>query len=148
MVEIASLAPDAVIIGTGGISKAEDVVEMVMAGASAVGLCSLPLKKGLGSTKKLLTDLNELLERLGYNSLAAVKGAFQSHLKIDEFFADGKIILNNKICNNCNLCIKLCPYQAISGEMNRLEIDHLKCHLCGYCVSLCPKGSISLDRNN
>ena len=34
--EIASLAPDAVIIGTGGISRAEDVVEMMMAGASAV----------------------------------------------------------------------------------------------------------------
>jgi len=37
------------------------------------GLCSLPIKKGLKSTSKLLADLSQLLDKLGYDSPASVK---------------------------------------------------------------------------
>jgi dihydroorotate dehydrogenase (fumarate) len=142
--EIAGLAPDVVIVGTGGVSNAEDALEMFMAGASAVGICSLPLKKGLGCVKKLLTDLNKLLNQLGYNSLDEVKNLCQPYLKKNESFSEGSVIINNEMCNDCKLCIKLCPYQAIASRNNKLYINESDCHLCGYCISVCPKEAISL----
>ena len=142
--EIASMAPEGVVIGTGGVSSAEDVVEMLMAGASAVGLCSYPIEKGLEKIEELHANLRKLLTELGYNSLSEVKGICRPHLKRDDFLTDGKIVLDNKICNNCNLCVKLCPYQAIITEDGKLQIESLNCHLCGYCISVCPQKAISL----
>ena len=142
--KIASYNPEIPVIGVGGVSNAADVVEMFMAGASVVGVCSLPIIKGLGSTKTLLSELEKLLVQLGYNSLSEVKGVCQSYLGRDEYFSNGRVIIDCEICNNCNLCIKLCPYQVISSKGNEIYINNSNCHLCGYCISVCPKEAISL----
>ncbi len=142
--EISSLAPRAVIIGVGGISNAEDVVEMLLAGASVAGLCSLPIKKSLESTPKLLADLSQLLDQLGYDSPASVKKVCLAHDNKKKYFAEGKIRVCNETCTACNLCLKLCPYEAIHVKNDNYEILHPKCHLCGYCISICPVQALSL----
>jgi len=142
--EIAGFNPEIPVIGVGGVNNAADLVEMFMAGASVVGVCSLPLIKGLESAKILLADLEKLLGQLGYNSLSEVKNVCRSYPGRDEYFTDGRVVIDQEICNNCNLCIKLCPYQVISSNGNEICINNSNCHLCGYCVSICPKGAISL----
>jgi len=142
--KIASFNPEIPVIGVGGVNNAEDIVEMFMAGASVVGVCSLPIVKGLGCAKILLSDLKKLLRQLGYNSLSEVKGVCQSYLGRDEYFTDGRVTIDNEMCNSCNLCIKLCPYQVISLKRKKIYINNSICHLCGYCVSICPKEAISL----
>lgn len=61
------------IIGIGGISEAEDVIEMMYAGASAVEIgaanCADPF-----ACKKILDDLPELCRRLGIGSLKSIIG--------------------------------------------------------------------------
>jgi putative selenate reductase YgfK subunit len=63
------------LVGIGGISKAEDAVEYLMAGAQALGICSSLIIKGMGHLTKVCKDLALLLDQLGYKSLAEVKGA-------------------------------------------------------------------------
>ena len=63
------------LVGIGGISKAEDAVEYLMAGAQALGICSSLIIKGMSHLTKVCKDLALLLDQLGYKSLAEVKGA-------------------------------------------------------------------------
>jgi NADH-quinone oxidoreductase subunit F len=47
-------------------------------------------------------------------------------------------ILEDK-CTGCGACLKLCPQQAIRGELKKLHIiDSSKCIRCGVCRDACP----------
>jgi NADH:ubiquinone oxidoreductase subunit F (NADH-binding)/NAD-dependent dihydropyrimidine dehydrogenase PreA subunit/(2Fe-2S) ferredoxin len=48
------------------------------------------------------------------------------------------VILADK-CTGCGACVKLCPQQAVKGELNKPHtIDPEKCIRCGVCRDSCP----------
>ncbi|MGQ9457093.1 MAG: dihydroorotate dehydrogenase [Anaerolineae bacterium] len=67
-------AVDVPIIGTGGVTRGRDVVEMVMAGATAVGVGSAVYWRGPEVFGELLAEVREFLVSHGYGSLAEVRG--------------------------------------------------------------------------
>lgn len=67
-------ALDIPVFGCGGIETARDVLEFLMAGATAVQLGSVIAKSGLRIFKKILRDLKDFLKERGYNSIDDVKG--------------------------------------------------------------------------
>jgi len=50
---------------------------------------------------------------------------------------------NNK-CTGCNVCVGICPVQAIKIENKKAVISE-ECVECGVCISQCPNEAISLD---
>lgn len=60
------------VIGCGGVSSAEDVVEMMMAGAKAVQIGSANLVDPF-ACKKIIEELPALLDRLGISSLSDIR---------------------------------------------------------------------------
>lgn len=67
-------AVDVPIIGTGGVTRGRDVVEMVMAGATAVGVGSAVYWRGPEVFGELLAEVREFLISHGYGSLAEIRG--------------------------------------------------------------------------
>lgn len=68
--------PELPIIGIGGVSKVEDVVEFLLAGASAVGVGTANFINPLAASD-LLDELPRWLAAHGYTSLDELRGALQ-----------------------------------------------------------------------
>lgn len=61
------------IVGMGGVSKAEDVIEMMLAGATAVGVGAANLVDPLAS-RSIISDLPAAMERYGIEKLSDIIG--------------------------------------------------------------------------
>ena len=59
----------------------------------------------------------------------------------------GKISFDNKKCDLCGDCSRICPAKAIEvDEKNRqLRYDPFKCIYCAACVQICLEQAISQD---
>jgi len=63
------------IIGTGGVTTGEDLVEYVMAGATAVGIGTAVHYRGLSSFRRISSEAKTWLEEHGYNNIKEIRGA-------------------------------------------------------------------------
>ncbi|MGE5309313.1 MAG: FAD-binding protein [Deltaproteobacteria bacterium] len=54
-------------------------------------------------------------------------------------------ILNDK-CVGCSLCVKACPFGAVTVANKKASIDLHKCNLCGACVPACKFNAIKLEK--
>ena len=149
-----AIATGAAIVGTGGVHRVDDCVEMLMAGARGIGLCSLPLIAGLGVFADLAEGLSLRLDELGYGSVQEVIGAALPALEqcerapklappIGEQAKPASFLWDQHLCTECDLCLRVCPYQA-RAKPNRVAAD--RCRLCGLCSSVCPAGALVLTR--
>lgn len=151
-----ALATRKPIIGTGGVQRVDECVEMLMAGAYAIGLCSLPMISGLGVFAELATGLAIRLEELGYGQIQDAIGAALPALEqcgsapmlVPVDLRDGNIpffLWDENLCTHCNACVRICPYQARTTP-NQVNRSH--CRLCGLCSSACPTNALTLQRRH
>ena len=56
------------------------------------------------------------------------------------------VILNK--CTGCTLCVRSCPFGAISMANKKAVIDMGKCTLCGACVAVCKFGAIEIKKDS
>lgn len=50
-----------------------------------------------------------------------------------------KIVIDSEKCRGCDICKKVCPVGAISGEPGKVHtIDQSKCIKCRSCMQKCP----------
>jgi dihydroorotate dehydrogenase (NAD+) catalytic subunit len=62
------------IIGTGGVSSGRDAAEMLMAGATAVGVGSAVWYRGVGALGEIGAELEEFMRHEAYPTLEAMRG--------------------------------------------------------------------------
>jgi len=62
------------IIGTGGVTSGRDAAEMLMAGASAVGIGSAVWTRGVEALGDIAAELATFMENEGYGNLDAIRG--------------------------------------------------------------------------
>ncbi|MBN1337247.1 MAG: dihydroorotate dehydrogenase [Deltaproteobacteria bacterium] len=68
-------AVDLPIIGTGGVESAEDALQMILAGATAIGIGTAVWRRGIDVFGSVRDGLDRYLEERGGASLAALRGA-------------------------------------------------------------------------
>lgn len=126
------------IIGLGGIARWQDAVEMVMAGADYIGICSAVILQGPEMIRKLDQKVDEYLEKGGYSSLKDISGKVLHFLSGNDQRGSYKIIADSSLCTRCGKCVSICPYRAHSFDENgTLLTDEVCCRKCGLCVSAC-----------
>ena len=54
-------------------------------------------------------------------------------------------IINEK-CVGCSLCVKVCPFAAITMVNKKAVIDLDKCTLCSACVEACKFAAIEITK--
>ncbi|MCL5046836.1 MAG: 4Fe-4S binding protein [Actinobacteria bacterium] len=145
---VAEIARDyrAEIVGLGGVVKAEDALEMLMAGASAVGVCSAAILRGPGLFAELVRGLDALMEKYGYASVGEVSGKALPNLWPEEQFEELVFYFDPAKCNECMQCVKLCPYQARTLADKQMGLDESECRRCGFCVSVCKRGALTSNK--
>jgi dihydroorotate dehydrogenase (NAD+) catalytic subunit len=62
------------IIGTGGVSSGQDAAEMLMAGATVVGVGSAIYYRGVSAMQQIAVELAEFMTRQNINSIEAMRG--------------------------------------------------------------------------
>jgi ferredoxin len=141
--EISRVA-DVPVVGVGGVSSARDVVEMVMVGATCVGMVAAPLLRGLGVFDRVAADLSRLLAELGFDDVNAVRGLTHRRLRDFQMCYRVHSEIDYDLCTYCKLCSKVCFVRAITDTGDRVVSDGSRCVSCGLCASVCPVDAIKL----
>ncbi|MGY5874573.1 MAG: 4Fe-4S binding protein [Candidatus Thorarchaeota archaeon] len=139
-------AVDLPVIGVGGVVHGFDALEFIMAGASAVEVCTAAILDGPTVYGRIASEVEEWLDSHNYDSLEEIRGIALKHM------AEHTILtpppkLDEEKCTLCGLCVKSCVYDAITldKKAGTLTIDEVKCEGCGMCVSVCPYVALSVD---
>jgi coenzyme F420-reducing hydrogenase delta subunit/formate hydrogenlyase subunit 6/NADH:ubiquinone oxidoreductase subunit I len=56
----------------------------------------------------------------------------------------GTTSITEASCAGCLSCIRECPHDARSLDVNVIVTDPVKCQSCGICIEACPAGAIHL----
>jgi dihydropyrimidine dehydrogenase (NAD+) subunit PreA len=141
------------IIGNGGICNAKDVVEFIMAGASAVQICTWMMIKGPALFKQINKDLKSWMKTRGYNKIDDFRGISLKYNGIEEYHTDPyTAVVDQEKCNGCGQCETICTWCLpklpaairVDKKTKKARVDEKVCQGCGYCYSHCPNDAISL----
>lgn len=141
------------IFGCGGISKWHDAAEYLVAGASAVQVCTAVMWEGRQIIEKLIEGLQGYLEKNGYETPLDIIGKALPNIgKFPDLNLEVELVasIDEARCNGCGICVKACTsggYQAITMDEDKevARVDFLKCDGCGLCVGVCPLGIVVLN---
>ena len=135
------------IIGIGGVSSWEDAIEMIMAGATCVGICTATIVKGPTIFKRIAKGMEKFLVDNGYETLDDIRGLGLRY--VEEIWSrevpPALAKVNVDKCTGCGLCESLCLYEAIKIKDGKAEVEKDSCTGCGLCVSICPVGAVELS---
>lgn len=123
------------VIGVGGISTGADVVEFLMAGATAVQVCTAAITNGPQIFGKLAAQLGKWLDEHGYTTVEEIRG-LALRQPIPMMTAPPQLRVER--CIGCNRCVISCVYGALYLEEKKIHIHAQRCAKCGLCISRCP----------
>ncbi|MBQ0079468.1 MAG: tRNA-dihydrouridine synthase [Eubacterium sp.] len=138
---------DIPLCGIGGVSSAENALEYIMLGASAVQVGTAVMREGYEVIGKIARDLENWMEIHGYDSVEQVRGKALRNMKsFDEMkFEPAVSTVEDMPCvDECNRCYTVCVYDAIKMNENNVTVDKNECSGCGLCTFACPARKLRL----
>lgn len=135
------------VIGVGGISRGEDLIEFFMVGASLVGVCTAALLEDNRVYGRIANEAARWLDEHGYKSIEEVQGLYvrkyaEGQRVLTEF--EEAPVLDAPKCIGCTRCEPVCWYQAIQAPPEKPPVINPEaCFQCGLCITACPTGALS-----
>jgi len=136
---------DLPVIGVGGVSRGIDVIEMFMAGAVAVQVCTACILRGPKVFGKIVTETGRWLDDHGHSSLQEIHGLTLRRLAERDVRTHAvPPTLDLDRCTGCGLCEISCAYGAIRVVDRLAVLDEEACAGCGLCVTRCRPGALTM----
>ncbi|MBN2431080.1 MAG: 4Fe-4S binding protein [Acidobacteria bacterium] len=134
------------VIGVGGIGRGTDVIKFVMAGATAVQVCSAAIREGNAVYSKIATECASWLDEHGYAGLADIRGLYTRRLaESTPLDRTARMTVDESHCTGCKACLNRCVQGAISMPGTVAVIDPQCCIGCGFCQDFCRFDALSLQ---
>jgi len=132
------------VLGVGGVTSAADVIKLIMAGATCVGMVGTAILKGLDVFDKVEADLRKWMEENGVKNLAEIRGCAQPYIHPQEKYGLKAKVDYDK-CTACGLCMKSCYAAALTPNEDRKPVVNTQyCSGCGVCQSVCAVRAINV----
>lgn len=139
------------VLGTGGITNWRHVIEMIMFGATATGLCTVLMIYGFEVLKDIEEKIGKFMEDTGFTRLEDFRGIALNNIL--NYSTDVELLpvsakVNRDLCNGCGLCVKPAhcgvDHRAMRIVNGKAEVETEQCLGCGVCSYLCPTKAISM----
>jgi dihydroorotate dehydrogenase (NAD+) catalytic subunit len=133
------------IIGLGGVARWQDAVEMVIAGATGIGVCTAAMTRGPEIFTQLKKGLAAYLQDEKV-TLDALRGTgLQGMERVNKRgLADLLVEIDADECTMCGTCSTVCQVQAPEEQEDAYWINPDVCVRCGMCVQYCPVSCIEV----
>ena len=84
-------------------------------------------------------DIPETVAQAGAATAEAIALTSKGFLTLEPNLA----YIEEQLCSGCQVCIPLCPYDAIELDREKMvaRISDVLCKGCGVCVAACPSGA-------
>ena len=123
-------------------------MKLILAGATAVEVCTAIVMEGYQVVPKILVDLCAWMDGKGYADLAAFRGAVCAKIKGNDDIERRQLCvasIDRDKCVSCGVCGRVCIYGAARVENKAYHVASEDCIGCGLCAEMCPVGAIALD---
>ena len=135
-----------------GIYDGRDAIEYFMTGARIMQVCSILMLKGIEWLPKIIAGMDKFLDDNGYENLESIYGIASKKAKTPaELFAATPVysLIDHDKCKipRCAICLKVCFYDALHLEGERIVVDPDKCIGCELCQNVCAFDAITLTED-
>lgn len=142
---------DLPIFGVGGISRGKDAIEFLMAGASAVQVCTAAILRGPQVHGRIARQMDKWLDDHGYASVCDVQGLTLRKVR-ERTFRTTHVLpeLDVDACIGCAICPISCVYGALEmvGQPKtptyKVKLNADLCWGCGICATRCPTRALTM----
>jgi len=135
------------IFGVGGVTRGVDAIEMIMAGAAAVQVCTAAILKGPTVFGKIASEMDAWLDEHGHTSLDAIQSlTLKTWSERQVRTTAVPPVLDLDACTGCRLCEASCVYDAIHVIDKKAVLDEERCAGCGLCVTRCRPAALRMAR--
>lgn len=134
---------DVPVVGVGGVSDSESALQMIMAGATGVGMVASPIIKGLNQFKNVCDGMETYLVENEIKDIKYIRGLTRQINESRNISEEFKAEINEDKCSNCGACMRVCYSTAIIKEPEWHKVDKNMCIGCGLCSGVCPENAIN-----
>lgn len=141
------------IFGVGGVSRGEDAIEFLQAGATAVQICTAAIVRGNEIFGKVARQMEEWMDKRGFKSPAELTGRTVRLMNARPFYSTYRMkelpiptVLKEK-CTGCGICVTSCVYECIVQPAKKAVISIVEpdCWRCGLCITRCPPAALVFE---
>ena len=133
---------------SGGVADGDDVVKLILCGATVVETCAAVVLGGWEAVPRLLERVRRFMEAKGYGSPADFRGKVCGRILASEQVDRRRLavaVIDESPCTSCGLCERVCIYGAARAGEQSYAIARDLCSGCGLCEQVCPAAAITMQ---
>jgi ferredoxin len=141
-----AVGPEPVVIGTGGVERFQDAVEMAMVGADLIGICTAVMLRGFGILSEMVKEVKRYLQERGKTSFLQIRDEALGHFKpVTELkLIPGYARVMEERCVGCGRCEMIAHCYAIEMRDGKAVVNRERCLGCSTCVDICPRNAVEM----